>query len=190
MATFARLRSRKDRAQSEHSAALLEQLELCFGDANIPQPALRAVVGAIRQQVVSDHNRPPFVMITIEQFNFVADWIEANSRRPTLSRRLWRKVFEWLDSDGSGRIGLSRKQIANELGTTPRRITEAMSELAGEPVYAIIKKPGRPDGGDGPGVTYYMNPQVGEFMRRRTAEEIQQYPLPGFGFFSVIDGGK
>lgn len=128
-------------------------------------------------------------MITSQQYNAVADWLEEHSKRPRIALRLWRKVFDHLDPDGSGRIVLSRNQLAELLGVSPRKITEIMSELAGEPLHAIIKQAERVDGGEGRGVTYYMNPFVGEFMRRRTKEEMQQYPIPGLGL-AVIDGDK
>lgn len=183
MATFTRFRSRAQRIQSERTAALAEQLQLCLGDPAIPQPALRAVLGAVRrQQSPAPNDRAAFVMITPQQNRAVVVWLLANSKRKALAVELWAYLFEHLDPDGSGRITLTRKQLAETAGAPPNHVSEVMSELVR--CGAIIRQRE-----ENIGVVYYMNPFVGEFMRRRSREEMQQYPIPGLGL-AVIDGDK
>jgi hypothetical protein len=95
--------------------------------------------------------RKPFVMLTPEQCDDVADWLSAHSKRPALALRVWIKLFRHMRDD-TGELVFSRVELAQELGCPPNNLSGIMAEMV--ECKALLRER------EGNTVRFFMNPNV------------------------------
>jgi len=125
---------------------------------------------------LQEKNTWTFIMISPTQNDLVVEWLLNNSKRPTSAFRLWTKLFKAVEIQ-TGRIMLTRQEIAQELNILPNNVSGIMSEL--ESIGAILKKK------EGRGVIYYMNPHVGTHLPQEIREKAQKIAPK----LKLLDGG-
>ena len=182
LSNITKLHTRPDRLKTER-AAELKQMLLEF---EMPDQARDALLYTIDRQTKSDR-KDAFVMLSPAQNIAVVNHLLENSKRPLVAVKLWALCFDHLYPN-TGQIMLTREELAEKIGDTPKHVSEIMGELV--TFGAIFAKRVKVGGMRGPGmVQYSMNPHVAEYGNRRSAEELAQIPLPGFEP-KVIEGGK
>lgn len=125
-----------------------------------------------------------FIMISPSQNNIVRSLIKAQAKRPGVVEDVWFLLFEHVHP-GTGEILLRRDEIAEKLGLSPDRVSEAMSVL--DKIGAISRRRERAEGVRGPGyVRYFMNANVATHEVGDARPKLQaQFPL-----LKVIDGSS
>ena len=76
-------------------------------------------------------------MIDLQKTQVLVRWLRKGSKRPFAAINTWMAVINNLDI-GTGNIFLSRDEIAEEVGITPREVSEIMTEM--EDYGAISKR--------------------------------------------------
>lgn len=108
-------------------------------------------------------------MVSPEAFGAVHEWLLEHSTKPKAATRLWVKIFQHLRHD-TAEITISRSDLANEIGISPRDVSRIMSELA--TINAILRER------DGRGVRYLLNPHVGTMLQGAQRDVAQRYAGP------------
>ncbi len=179
-AGIVRLRTKADRLRSD-IAAELRQLVIEY--PALPERARGEIVAAIDRQTASEAGWT-FVMISPEQNAEVMRWLRQNSRRPVLALSLWGELFTALRHD-TGEIMLSREELAERVGASPRDVTRIMGEL--EEAGAVERRREKVPGMRGPGrAIYLMNPRVGTHLAGGARDRAQA----GAPVLAVVGGGK
>ena len=96
----------------------------------------------------------------------VVRWLRENSERPIAAMNLWSLLLAKLHH-GTGQVLLSRAELADEVGVTPREITFIMKELAD--IGAVSRRP------EGSRVRYFLNLEL--FVTPRDQEEAGRIPV-------------
>lgn len=156
-AVIRRFRSAPDRLMADQvGRARGELVEL------LERPELRsrvrervAKVLAVLDGETASLNRWSFVMLSPEQWGEVVERLAMLPHRRVLALRLWARCFRHLRMD-TGEIMLSRSEFAQELGVSPRHVSEVMSELVKLGAVSVLR--------EGRGVRYFMNPNVGTHL--------------------------
>ena len=138
---------RHSRATREQ-AMQLRQLAL---DLEIPEDARAVIDNALYRVSESPGRRWMFVMISPEQFRFVKQ-ATMRTPRPDQAWSVFSIAITYMRQD-TGEILASRDQLAEIVGTQPRNVSTAMSDLV--KIGAIVRhRRGRK-------VVYSVNPRVG-----------------------------
>lgn len=162
-ATLHRLRTRVDRL-NEGTAEKLRQLVLEFGEQEgLSDRAVGPLVREIDQRTAAKE-RWRFIMISHAQFDAVADWVEANSKRPRVASRFWRKLLGHVRMD-TGEVVASRDELAAEVGIAPVNLSRIVTELVG--INALMRRR------DGRCVRYFVNPNVATHLGGIARERAQ-----------------
>ncbi len=117
-----------------------------------------------------------FVLFGPKQNREVVRWIQAHAKRRHLSQLLWAELFCNFHPM-TGEVLLDRKQMAEAAGTSPRHVSEALSELLR--FGALIR---RQEGRD---VTWFINPLVATGLTGAARDEAQRAAPK----LAVIQGG-
>jgi len=129
-----------------------------------------------RKNKLNDPNTWTFIMISPEQNLAVVNWLTSKSKRPLNAVKLWALLFDNVHKE-TGKIMLSRLEMADKISVHPNNISAIMTEL--ESINAILKKK------DGRGVIYYMNPNVANHYPQEIREKSQKEAPK----LKMIDGG-
>jgi Crp-like helix-turn-helix protein len=79
-------------------------------------------------------------------------WLMKHSKRKSIAAELWCLLWVLRDPD-TGEVEATREEIAQAIGTTPRQVSRAMTELA---AVGVIQRHRRPvPGKPGPGLAVY-----------------------------------
>ena len=120
-----------------------------------------------------------FVMLSPAQNAEVIDWLQSNSKRPAKAVMVWARMLEHLRMD-TGEIMVSRQQLADRVGMTPRDLSSTITELAS--INAVRREK------EGRQVRYFLNPNIATHLpgaaARKAARE-ESGPL-----LSLMEGGK
>lgn len=163
-AELRRFQSRQAFAKRELASELDHQLAL-FDDDEIP-PHERETVRNFLHRIAHPNSERPFLgkrgfnMITCEQTEAVWDAIRRlpPERRPQQVRDAFMLVLLYLRQD-TGEVMLSRREMAEKLGTEKRNVSTIMRTL--EDMEVVYRKRRRIDGRSGPGaVVWTLNAYV------------------------------
>lgn len=172
-ATIRRLRTRDQRLKRDAAsrlATLVEEYELLARELGreVPEGVRRDRAELVREALALAGW--PYVMISPKQFNAVRRWLRMHSVASTLAVDLWCEIFEHLDPR-TGEVLASRSELAELVGTQPRKVSRIMGELAR--VGAIQR---HRDPANGP-VRYFINPRVGTCLPE-TPRKLAQAAAP------------
>jgi hypothetical protein len=104
----------------------------------------------------SDDGDWRFILMGPVEFDLVCEWLEANSKRPRMATRLFRKLFQFVDRRNQ-QILRSRDELAELVGADPDHVSRVMSKLVSLGVLRSERVP--VPGLKGPGaVHWYLNP--------------------------------
>lgn len=163
-AELRRFQSRQAFAKRELASELDHQLAL-FDDDEIP-PHERETVRNFLHRIAHPNSERPFLgkrgfnMITCEQTEAVWDAIRRlpPERRPQQVRDAFMLVLLYLRQD-TGQVMLSRREMAEKLGTEKRNVSTIMRTL--EDMEVVYRKRRPIDGRSGPGaVVWTLNAYV------------------------------
>ena len=157
-----------------HSRATREQAmqlrQLAF-DLEMPEDARAHLDNALYRITETPGQRWLFVMINPSQFRFVTKAVQG-CRNVATTLAVWNTAISYIRMD-TGEIMASRDQLAEEVGTLPRHVSTAMSELV--KIGAIVRhRRGRK-------MVYSVNPNVGwsggEGTRQEAAKDAPKLRL-------------
>lgn len=106
-----------------------------------------------------------FVLFGPRQNREVVRWIAAHAKRPRMSQLLWAEVFCNFHPM-TGEVLLSRDKMATAVGSTPRHVSEALSELLR--FGALIRHQ------EGRDVRWFINPNVATGLTGAARDEAQR----------------
>jgi hypothetical protein len=113
---------------------------------------------------------PRYIMVYIDDYNEVADWLEAHSRSPRAACRLLRQMLRFVHPT-THEVLRTREELAELARTTPGEVSVIMNELCG--LQAVRRERVKVAGMRGPGVVrWYVNERLGTHLpksRRRRA---------------------
>lgn len=172
-AHLVRLSTRRQRLRTDQ-AARLRQLVIEF--EGLDADAAGRIVAAIDRETAAERGWT-FVQLNATQNDFVVEQLMAHSARPQLATRLWSKLFLHLRLD-TNEIVISRKELAETVGTHPNNVSAIMAEL--EHIQAVMRQR------DGRRVRYFLNPLVGTGMSGAVREKAQAVAPR----LKALNGGK
>jgi hypothetical protein len=177
------LRTKADRLKARQGEAL-RQMVLEYEEP-LPNRAVGEILIAIDRntEAESDDGDWRFILMGPVEFDLVCEWLEANSKRPRLATRLFRKLFQFVDRRNQ-EILRTRDELAELVGADPDHVSRVMSELVSIGVLRSERVP--VPGLKGPGaVHWFLNPWVathfGKAARIRAqaeAPELKLVPKP------------
>lgn len=177
-AEIRRLHTRPAKIRRDENAALKQAL-LPFQDGGdgfkTYRPEVRSLAAKLAAAIdreTASQNRWPFLMLNPEQNLIVVNYLAENSKRPLVALRLWATAFDNLLT-GTGEIVLTRSELAERLGVTPRDVSEVMTELVD---FGAISRRREPTPGQrGRGTTrYFVNPKVATHLAGRLRDDAQR----------------
>jgi hypothetical protein len=161
VATVRQFRSRADKAQASKTQQL-RQLLLDL-EPLLPSASVGEVLNALPPDE-ADESDPRFIMLYIEDFNAVADWLEEHSCSPRVASRLLRQMLRFVHPT-TQEILRSREELAELVGCTPREVSRVMQEMVS--IQAVRRERRPVEGVRGPGVVrWYVNPRLGTHLPR------------------------
>jgi hypothetical protein len=159
VAKVRQFRSRADKTQ----ASKVDQLrQLLLGlEPLLPSAPVGEVLNALPPDE-ADASDPRFIMVYIEDFNAVADWLEEHSRSPRAAIRLLRQMLRFVHPT-TQEVLRSREELAELVGCTPREVSRLMHELLS--IQAVRRERRPVEGMRGPGtVRWFVNPRLGTHL--------------------------
>ena len=152
-------RSRAQKAQAR-KAGRLRQLLLDL-EPLLPSAPLGELLNALPPDE-ADASDPRFIMVYIEDFNAVADWLEEHSRSPRAAIRLLRQMLRFVHPT-TQQVLRTREELAELAKTTPDEVSIIMNELLS--IQAVRRARVPVKGMRGPGVVqWYVNPRLGTHL--------------------------
>jgi hypothetical protein len=159
VAKVRQFRSRADQAQ----ACKTRQLRQLLLDLEplLPSAPVGEVLNALPPDE-TDASDPRFIMVYIDDFDAVSDWLEKNSRSPHVAVRLLRKILRFVHPT-TQEILRSREELAELIGCTPREVSRVMQEMVS--IQAVRRERRPAEGMRGPGVVrWHVNPRLGTHL--------------------------
>jgi hypothetical protein len=152
-------RSKAQKAQARR-AGQLRQLLLDL-EPLLPSAPVGELLNALPLDE-ADASDPRFIMIYIEDFIAVADWLEEHSRSPRAATRLLRQMLRFVHPT-TQEVLRSREELAQLAKTTPAEVSIIMNELL--TIQAVRRERVPVKGMRGPGVVrWYVNPRLGTHL--------------------------
>ena len=167
-------RSKKQIESQELTYGAAEQLELVLNDPEAPfsssqrkliRNAQNTLVSAYKEQETPERKFSQM----FQEYEFIQNWLFENSSRPPKEcAKIWCNICLNLNPF-SQEIALTRKEIAENTGVTPRDVSTILNELAS--IGAVwIKKEGRE-------TIYNINPQAIQNGMKFGVDIQKHYPL-------------
>ena len=169
-----RLRTKPDRLKVEQGEAL-RQMVLDYGEP-LPGRAVGEILIVIDRNTEAQRDGWRFVLMGPEEFNEVADWLEAHSKHRRTAVRLFRHLFRFLDPR-TQEILRTREELAELARMDVDAVSKVMGELVG---LGVLRKERTPIPGiKGPGlVHWYMNPKVATHLAGKARDHAQAKASP------------
>jgi hypothetical protein len=149
-------RSKAQKAQVSR-AAQLRQMLLDL-EPLLPSAPVGELLSVLPPDAANESD-PRFIMIYIEDFNAVADWLEEHSRSPRAAVRLLRQMLRFVHPK-TQEVLRTREELAELAKTTPDEVSLIMNELLS--IQAVRRERVPVKGMRGPGVVRWsVNPRLG-----------------------------
>jgi hypothetical protein len=150
-AHIVKLRTRPQRLRAEQAGPIRQYV---LGLEGVDERVKGVIIAAI-DRVSTPESEWPFVMINPAQNKYVVAAIVREAVRPKIAVQVWATVMDYMRRD-TGEIVATRHQLAEEVGTRPDNISEALRDLC--KVGALLRQE------DGARFRYFVNPHVGTHL--------------------------